>query len=1633
MVHYRGQRLSWAAVGTFILLGLPPVMAQPAQLTIPQMGTVPYGSYSLSDIETIDDVSGNVLIKIPLTSMAPGPAGFSLPIGLTYNSSIYAWSWNGNTNTLVSSDIFDQTNSGGWRYNFNYALTNDYIPFDPGLCNQNNNYAYLRYRLITPDGSSHTLYISGRSDDVTLGYYPYPSTNCAQVRPEPGNVTFYTADGTFLRVDWIGSSQTWSAYFPDGRIVSGTGFVNATSISDKNGNQIQIATAMNGGTPTSYTLEDANGRCVNIQLGVGGSNQDVITQTWYNDLQPQLQWTVNWEEVQLDSSHTYNCDSQFPCPAPGPQWMVSSIGLPNGLLYQFQYGTGDSQWGQLSQMKLPSGAQVNYTFSGPSGPLPGAQIPIFPIASKTVTWLDEDDCSSTCPSRTETSSYQFSTTSSIFTNPDGGVTTHSFYDTSNANPSPFTGLVYQVVQPNGDLDDRVWSPNVPYGTSNNIGSWGPIHVPGNPYVQQEITSLANGGSAAPAAAKVYTYDRNGNQTNVQEWDCTSPPACSINRTSGAASGFSGGTLIRTTANVFLSANGSMNAAGPAIATVSGNTTLDDQAYWNVFSPQLLNLVSQTTVSGTPGAMTQFGYDCGTGPGGLTHGNVTQESHWDSASSTWLLIKHGYDTSDPNSCVNNGPGNLTYTTDARNDSTVYFYDSNHLYITQMVQAYGTADARTFTFAHDFRSGLLTQKVDTDHGVTTNLGYDRYGRITSVQENGVRATNTTYDDSLREITVNSDLYHYEDKELAQTTYYDQLGRVRLTQDAAGNMVEHRYFIQPNSGASYELVSNPYLHLLGGESTMGWTRTTRDAVGRVTAVQHFSGATLPAPWDSNSTSTGTATTSYSANCTTNTDEAGVSRTSCTDGLGRMTGVTENGIGATTTYGYDVLDNLTSVTQGSTTRSFTYSSLKRLLTATNPESGTTSYTYDPNGNLVARLDARNITTTYAYDHLDEVTGKTYSDGTPSVSYAYTKSWLTRVQSSASTYNYTLPFDPIGRVTTATQITGGQSYTFNIQYLPTVGVLSIQYPNSGRTVTTGYDGGGRPNTLMGQIGANPPTNYVTATSYQPHGAIAQQTLGNGLVVSQCNGTACDNSRLQPTYISAGNLLTLSYGYSATQNNGNLLSQTIIRDTQTWTQNYSYDGANRLTAAAESNAGTWSQNLCYDPLGNRWMLSYSGLPAPTLETPQGANCSSPPYGSNNRITGWSYDAAGNVTTSGTGRVFTYDAENRQISATVNSQTTTYVYDGDGHRIQKNAPSGTTVYVYDPFGNLAQEYGTPTDTGTKYITADHLGSTRLETDYTGAVSKCYDYLPFGEEIGNGTGNRTSSCFGGSHYPSSPDVLSNKFASKERDAETGLDYFQTRYFSSAQGRYTSTDPLMASAKPSNPQTWNRYAYGLNNPLRFIDPDGMAEISVEDCQKDSKCTVVAVNVIMDKNANNGKGLTKDQMAQFNKVLQGAKSDLGNGNIALQVSYTSGEVTSSGVSGLNSSAANVFLSSYVPTSVTDNALVSGQLNGATVPDPRTGGDVMFISANNAQTAVLGGALGPGVPFFASFTNTLTHEFLHNLSGDTGRTNDNGFTTGLHEFQIDRQASGLHLDMNYIRPEQLQRAKSYSPPTHPDAVKPGK
>jgi RHS repeat-associated protein len=111
---------------------------------------------------------------------------------------------------------------------------------------------------------------------------------------------------------------------------------------------------------------------------------------------------------------------------------------------------------------------------------------------------------------------------------------------------------------------------------------------------------------------------------------------------------------------------------------------------------------------------------------------------------------------------------------------------------------------------------------------------------------------------------------------------------------------------------------------------------------------------------------------------------------------------------------------------------------------------------------------------------------------------------------------------------------------------------------------------------------------------------------------------------------------------------------------------------------------------------------------------------------------------------------------------------------------------------------------EYYHTDAQGNVRAVTrqvDGQWQVVVRYDYLPFGELFGQ---------------PSPPNQK-RLFTGQERDFETGLDYFGARYFAASLGRFTTVDPGNASAALHDTQSWNAYAYGRNNPLRFIDLDG------------------------------------------------------------------------------------------------------------------------------------------------------------------------------------------------------------------------
>jgi RHS repeat-associated protein len=114
------------------------------------------------------------------------------------------------------------------------------------------------------------------------------------------------------------------------------------------------------------------------------------------------------------------------------------------------------------------------------------------------------------------------------------------------------------------------------------------------------------------------------------------------------------------------------------------------------------------------------------------------------------------------------------------------------------------------------------------------------------------------------------------------------------------------------------------------------------------------------------------------------------------------------------------------------------------------------------------------------------------------------------------------------------------------------------------------------------------------------------------------------------------------------------------------------------------------------------------------------------------------------------------------------------------------------------------------------------DKTGrlAGTERHDYLPFGEELYANVGIRSTTLGYTAAGNTAADKVRQKFTEQERDDETNLDYMHARYFANVQGRFTSVDPLQASARPGSPQSWNRYSYALNNPLRYSDPSGLTE---------------------------------------------------------------------------------------------------------------------------------------------------------------------------------------------------------------------
>lgn len=304
-----------------------------------------------------------------------------------------------------------------------------------------------------------------------------------------------------------------------------------------------------------------------------------------------------------------------------------------------------------------------------------------------------------------------------------------------------------------------------------------------------------------------------------------------------------------------------------------------------------------------------------------------------------------------------------------------------------------------------------------------------------------------------------------------------------------------------------------------------------------------------------------------------------------------------------------------------------------------------------------------------------------------------------------------------------------------------------------------------------------------------------------------------------------------------------------------YDNLNRLTAASSpTGAGgpyaglqvSWS----YDDFGNRTAESLSGNDQGTAPVPASASAG---YNASNQMQSVgsgvapTYDAAGNVLTDPQGQQYLYDAEGRVCAVNGLGGLIGYLYDAEGDRVAKgtlssfscNAASNgfqmTASYVLGPSGEQLTEVdwsgGALSNWHTNVWAAGELVGTyspNFDPSQTAAgVLNFYldDWLGTRRVMTDALGNGQESCNSlpyGDGETCAPVPTEHLFTGKERDAESGNDYFGARYYASSMGRFMSPDwsddpNPVPYADYDNPQSLNLYSYGGNNPLANIDSNG------------------------------------------------------------------------------------------------------------------------------------------------------------------------------------------------------------------------
>ena len=844
----------------------------------------------------------------------------------------------------------------------------------------------------------------------------------------------------------------------------------------------------------------------------------------------------------------------------------------------------------------------------------------------------------------------------------------------------------------------------------------------------------------------------------------------------------------------------------------------------------------TSVTAPGGGVTQYAYNGAgelttiTDPDGhvvLTNaydpatGRITSQTNGDGNTTTfsWDATTQTATTTDPDggTWTDVYYGNVLISqTGPSSETTSYSYDDN-LDLTAVTDPAGNTTTMTYDAAGNMLTKTAPAPLDytqswtwnsmnevltaTDgRGKTTTYAYDPSGLLTSVTDPAGHATSYTYysDGQVKTVTdpdghVTTDTYDSHD-DLATVTdpagrvtsyAYNADGQVTGVTDPAGKTTTTAY----NTAREVASVTDPLGHA---------TTYTYDADGNVATVTTPEGDTTSYGYDHDGNETSVTdprgkTTSFTygadGKIASETDPENNTTSYVYDDYGDLTQVTlPNNL--TETYQYNTVNQLTTYTDasGNTTRYVT-DPLGRVTSVTDPNRNTTSYTWDGDGNQTSATNPAGQVTTYAYDDDSRLTGVTYSDGTtPAVTYSYDHAGL-RTAMTDGTGTTTYAYNDDGQPTSVTDGNGHTvAYTYNADGNP----ATITYPN-GKTVTEGY------NDAQQVTAVTDWNNNTTAFTYNKDGIITGEAYPNGDTAAYT--VNADDQITAITDTNTGGTTLAGFTYTRGDNSEITAATTTGTAITAPSQTYTYNNLSQLTGAGTS---TYGYDHAGDPTtlgstsqgfdsGGQLFNSYNTANTVYAFNSSGDRTSATSAGA---TTSYAYDQANQLTTytpaTGPATSYAYTGDGLLSAQTTSSTATTYTWNTTT-QVPEMLTAGATSYIYGPDG-LPIESVDSSGTATYYL-HDQLGSTRLLTDPTGAVTGTYTYDPWGN---------TASHTGAAATPL-------QYAGQYHDPATSFYYLRNRYYDPATAQFLTIDPAVN-------QTQAPYTYTADNPLNATDPTGL-----------------------------------------------------------------------------------------------------------------------------------------------------------------------------------------------------------------------